>query len=86
MVFFISTNGIIATNEHVISDANKIEILLVNELGTFTYKAKVLLKDNKNDVALIQIIDSNFNGLTSIPYSLIEKTDVGEKLLQLVIL
>ncbi len=77
--FFISANGIVATNAHVIEDANRIELVVANELGTFTYKAKVLLKDIKNDVALIQIDDAAFKGLTSLPYSLTEKTDVGEK-------
>lgn len=77
--FLISTNGIVATNAHVIEDANKIELIIANELGTFTYKVKVLLNDSKNDVALIQISDSSFKGLSSIPYSLIEKAEVGEK-------
>lgn len=77
--FFISTNGIVATNAHVIEDASKIEMIIANEIGTYTYKAKVLLTDNKNDVALIQIDDENFKGLSALPYSLIEKTDVGEK-------
>lgn len=77
--FFVTTNGIVATNAHVIEDASKIEMTVSNELGTFTYKAKVLLNDNKNDVALIQIDDSNFKGLSSLPYSLSEKTEVGEK-------
>ena len=77
--FFISTTGIVATNAHVIEDASKIELTIANEIGTFTYKAKVLLTDNKNDVALIQIDDTTFKGLSALPYSLTEKTDVGEK-------
>jgi S1-C subfamily serine protease len=77
--FFVSTNGIVATNAHVIEDASKIELVVANELGTFTYKAKVLLNDSKNDVALIQIDDASFKGLTSLPYSLVEKADIGEK-------
>lgn len=77
--FFISTNGIIATNAHVIEDASKIEVIVSNELGTYTYKAKILLNDGKNDVALIQIADTTFKGLTPLPYSLNETADVGEK-------
>ncbi len=77
--FFISTTGIVATNAHVIEDASKIELIIANELGTFTYKAKVLLTDSKNDVALIQVDDASFKGLSTLPYSLAEKTDVGEK-------
>jgi S1-C subfamily serine protease len=77
--FFLTSTGIIATNAHVISDASKIEVVVSNEIGTFTYKTKVLLSDNKNDVALLQIEDSTFKGLSSIPYGLIEKGEVGEK-------
>ncbi len=77
--FFISTDGIVATNAHVIEDADRIEMIIANEKGTYKYKAKVLLTDNKNDVALIQIDDENFKGLTTLPYSLIENTDIGEK-------
>lgn len=55
--FVIATNGVIATNAHVIEDADRIEILLNNEFGTKTYSASVLLKDESNDVALLKIDD-----------------------------
>ena len=77
--FFVSTTGIIATNAHVIENSNKIQITITNELGTFSYKAKLLLKDVKNDVALIQIDDPQFKGLTTIPYYLNDKSDIGER-------
>ena len=35
--------------------------------------------DSKNDVALIKIQDENFKGLSDIPYSIIEKAEIGEK-------
>jgi S1-C subfamily serine protease len=77
--FFVSTNGIIATNAHVIEGANSIEVSISNEVGNFVYKAKVLLADNKNDVALIKIDDEKFKSLSSIPYGFIDKADAGEK-------
>ena len=77
--FFLSSTGVVATNAHVIANASKIEIVISNEIGTFTYKTKILLSDNKNDVALLQIDDSTFKGLSSIPYGLSEKGEVGEK-------
>lgn len=77
--FFISTDGYIATNAHVIEGAKTISVSVSNEIGTFKYAAKVVLTDSKNDVALLQITDSKFKGLTVIPYSIIEKADVGEK-------
>jgi len=77
--FFLSTNGIIATNAHVIEDAANIEITFSNEIGSFTHKAKVLLTDSKNDVALLKIDDEKFKGLNSIPYGITEKAETGEK-------
>jgi S1-C subfamily serine protease len=77
--FFVSTTGIIATNAHVVEAARNVEVTISNEIGTFVYKAKVLLADGKNDVALIQIDDDKFKGLTSIPYGFIEKADAGER-------
>jgi len=77
--FFLTTNGIIATNAHVVEGASNIDVTISNEVGVFTYKAKVLLTDNKNDVALLQIVDDSFKGLSSIPYGVTENSDVGSK-------
>jgi S1-C subfamily serine protease len=77
--FFITTGGIIATNAHVVEDATNIEVTVSNEIGTFTYKAKILLVDAKNDVALLKIDDEKFKGLNSIPYGITENSDVGSK-------
>jgi S1-C subfamily serine protease len=77
--FFLSETGIVATNAHVISGASKIEIIVSNELGTSTYNGKVILSDNNNDVALLQIEDSTFKKLRTIPYGISEKGEVGEK-------
>jgi len=76
--FVISTDGVVATNAHVIEDADRIEISLHNELGTKTYTALVLLKDESNDVALLQIDDDEFKGFNSLPYSILQSTDIGE--------
>lgn len=77
--FFITANGIIATNAHVIEGASRIEITISNEIESLTYKTKVLLSDNKNDVALLQIDDERFKGFTSIPFGIVENSDVGSK-------
>jgi S1-C subfamily serine protease len=77
--FFITTGGILATNAHVVDGATNIEVTLSNEVGNFSYNAKVLIVDTKNDVALLQIDDEKFKGLTPIPFGIIEKSDVGEK-------
>ena len=77
--FFLTTDGVIATNAHVIDNAESIKIQISNKSGNFEYKAKVLLMDSKNDVALIKIQDENFKVLSDIPYSIIEKAEIGEK-------
>ena len=77
--FFITTNGVIATNAHVVEGATNIEVTVSNDVGSFNYKTKVLLMDSKNDVALLQIDDQKFKGLTSIPYGIVENSDVGSK-------
>lgn len=77
--FFLTTDGIIGTNAHLLNNVNHIEISISNEIGNFTYKAKAILVDSKNDVALIKIDDSLFKGLSSIPYGISEKADIGEK-------
>lgn len=77
--FFLTTDGIIATNAHVFDNAESLKVQISNEIGNFEYSAKVLLVDSKNDVALIKIDDEKFQGLSSIPYSLVEKAEIGEK-------
>jgi S1-C subfamily serine protease len=77
--FFVSTDGLIATNAHVINEANKIKIIISDQNENLEYDAKVVLKDNNNDVALLKIEDKKFNGLSIIPYSLYGKADIGEK-------
>lgn len=75
--FFMTTGGIIATNAHVVEGASNIEVTVSNDVGIFSYKAKILLADNKNDVALLQIDDEKFKGLNSIPYGITENSDIG---------
>jgi S1-C subfamily serine protease len=77
--FFITANGLIATNAHVVEGGTKIEVSISNEIGEFTYNAKIALIDKKNDVALLKIDDEKFKGLSNIPFTIIEQSDVGEK-------
>jgi S1-C subfamily serine protease len=76
--FFLTEDGLLATNAHVIRDAKKIEVEISNELGVFKYNAKIELKDSNNDVAILKIDDPNFKKLNSIPYELIQKSEIGE--------
>jgi len=76
--FLINKNGIIATNAHVVENADRIEITIKNDTSEIIYNAKVLLKDENNDVALLKIEDSKFSNFSSLPYKLIENTEIGE--------
>ncbi|MCX6244690.1 MAG: serine protease [Bacteroidetes bacterium] len=72
--FAISSNGIIATNYHVIEGARSIQVRGVNFNFDKYFNAKVLVFDKNNDLALIKIDDDNFKSLGTIPYTI--KTDL----------
>ena len=77
--FFLTSDGIIATNAHVVNNAETLKVQLSNEMGNFEYSAKILLLDSQNDVALIKIDDEKFSGMADIPYSIVTRAEVGEK-------
>lgn len=68
--FGIASNGIIVTNYHVIDGAKTIKVRGVNSDFNKTYKAKVLVSDKNNDLALIQIDDYGFTSLGTIPFTI----------------
>jgi S1-C subfamily serine protease len=82
--FSISSTGIIVTNYHVIENATKITVRGVNSDFNKTYKAKVLVSDKNNDLALIQIDDYSFTASNTIPYTIKTKlSNVGENIFAL---
>ena len=69
---------VIATNQHVIDNTSRIEVVVKDGEHVSTYPAKVLISDNVNDLALLSIEDEKFNGIGDIPYALLSTTkDVG---------
>ncbi len=68
----ISSDGYIVTNNHVIEQADEIEVTLHNNE---TYKAKVVGTDPSTDVALLQISE---DGLQSVPMGNSDLVEVGE--------
>jgi serine protease Do len=66
--FFISSNGYIVTNNHVIEDAREIYVDVNEESGTKTYKAVLVNTDEKNDLAILKISKTSAN----LPYSLMQ--------------
>jgi S1-C subfamily serine protease len=76
--FGISSNGLIVTNSHVINGATKIKVKGVNGDFSKSYIAKLIIEDKKNDLAIIQITDSVFSSLGTIPFTISTKSsDVG---------
>ena len=75
--FFVGKN-IIATNNHVVEDANEIQILIQTALDVKRYSAKVLCVDKINDLALLMVDDREFQHLSTLPYNIYQRTlDVG---------
>jgi antitoxin component YwqK of YwqJK toxin-antitoxin module/S1-C subfamily serine protease len=80
----LTTDGYIATNNHVIEGVSDIEVefLYNNEIKSFN--AKVIQTDSTNDLAIIKIEDSNYRNLSSIPYNFKTRSaDVGEEVFAL---
>jgi S1-C subfamily serine protease len=77
--FFLTRDGIIATNAHVVNNASKIEVTFLNGGITATCKANVIMIDEKNDVALLKVDDKDFSELTSIPYGIAQNIDIGSR-------
>lgn len=79
--FAIASNGIIATNYHVVEGAKKIKVRGVNADFNKAYSATVLVSDRKIDLALIQISDYSFTSLGAIPYTIkLGNTSVGKNI------
>ena len=69
--FAITSNGLIATNYHVINGADSVYVQ--NGAGK-SFKAKVLYTEPQNDIAILKIVDTSFRNLGTIPYT-IKKTE-----------
>lgn len=68
----ISEDGYIVTNNHVIADADKLEVLMNDNS---TYEAKIIGTDEASDLALIKI---DAKGLSPITFGNSEAVKVGE--------
>ena len=76
---FALKDGYIATNFHVIENANSIVVRGVKGDFSRRFKAEIVASDKFNDLAIIRINDPQFNGFGTIPYSITTSTaEVGE--------
>ena len=76
---FALNNGYIATNYHVVENAKSIKVQGIRGSFNTEYNATVISTDKFNDLAIIKINDSRFNGFGTIPYRVMTSTsEVGE--------
>ena len=77
--FAITSDGLIATNYHVVRDADSVYVQ--NDDGR-SFKAKVLYTEPQHDIAILRIADDSFTNLGTIPY-LIKRSEspMAERLL-----
>lgn len=78
--FALTTDGYLATNYHVIENADSI---YVQDNKGNEFKAKMIFQDPSSDLAILKIIDSTFQ-LPPLPYTLMNKSaDLGEEVFTL---
>lgn len=73
--FFVSKEGYLVTNHHVIEDAQEIEAEILRNGAIEHYACEVIIADEKSDLAVIKIKDPSFSPLTQIPYRI--RTDLA---------
>ena len=65
----ISKSGYIVTNYHVIEDNEEIEVEFIIDDEVKKFNAEVVKSDPVNDLAIIKIVDVNFDGVDNLPYN-----------------
>ena len=72
------SDGIIATNYHVIENAKKVEVVLNVNGIQMAFDSRVLCVDKTNDLALLSIKDKQYHGSNTPPFKILPNaTDVG---------
>lgn len=81
---FAISDGLIATNHHVINGAKSITIRGIDGNKDIAYNGYVAATDEEHDIAIVRIVDKRFGGIGKIPYA-IGKTipDAGEEVFTL---
>lgn len=76
---FALNNGYVVTNYHVVEDAKSINISGINGDFNDSYSASVVATDKINDLAIIRVSDSRFNGFGTLPYAIdMNQAEVGD--------
>lgn len=73
--FAIAKNGYFITNNHVVQDCKSLKLKVKGGVGGWLeYDARVLLNDTLTDLAMVQIVDSNFMELGILPFTFSSKS------------
>jgi S1-C subfamily serine protease len=76
----ISKSGYIITNHHVIDGADDIEVEFILNDEAHKFNAEIVQSDKVNDLAIIKIVDVNFDRVEELPYNFkTRSSDVGTK-------
>ena len=76
----ISQSGYIITNHHVIEDAEDIEVEFILDDKAQMFNAEIVQVDKVNDLAILKILDINFDKVADLPYNFkVKPSDVGTK-------
>lgn len=79
--FALTGNGYIVTNAHVVADADSV---YVQDDAGESFKSKVIYNDAQTDVAILQVTDTAFRNLGTVPYSFKKSaSDLGENVFTL---
>ncbi len=66
---FAIADGYIVTNYHVTNGANTIRIRGIDGNMKKSYKGYVVASDKEHDLSVVKVVDKDFEGLGSIPYT-----------------
>ncbi len=67
--FYLTSDGYIATNYHVVEDAKELEVETIVNGELETFKAEVVKVDKQIDLAVIKIVDPKFKKFQDLPYN-----------------
>ena len=76
--FFVNGNGVLATNYHVIKDAQNISVNFFFNDEKRSLDAHVIAIDSINDLALLQIDFASFHNEFNLPYAIFENAEIGD--------
>jgi S1-C subfamily serine protease len=77
--FAISNNGLVVTNNHVVSGSKSVSLKFKGKNGEKkNYSAEIIISDEDSDLSILKIEDDNFGGFNNIPYGISEEYSSGQ--------